>query len=543
MVPYLKKHGTDPVTGKKMELKDLLKLNFHKREGEEEEGEEGKYVCPITLKPFNRHSHIVAIKTSGHVYSFEAVKKFNLQTNNMNCLLSSTPFLKSDIITLQAPFSSQLSSSPSPPKLSFYQQHKQENQQEKQAQGEEDIEGEGEEDIEGGEDIEGEGGEDIERKVKEEINLDATALKVFQTLKKRKESEKLSGGKEKEEQQQQTKKKKKEASSNSSSHSSTTSGIMKKVGQIPQAPSFTSSSFTAKKFDSNFIQPKLCKQKAYVRIYTNFGVLNFLIHSDLSPLTSENFLTHCANGYYNGTKFHRLVPGFMIQGGDPLSRLHPSKKKGGEKEEKKEEKRVGEGGESIFGRAFQDEFHPSLSHNKRGILSMANSGPNTNNSQFFITFKPKTHLDSKHTVFGELVGGMETLDKLEEIPTNTQLEAPLLDIIITDCHVHEDPFAASQKLVQQENQKKKEEAKMEEEKKQKGQWFSNPHKNSSSNDKVGIGKYIKPSPSLSSPSLSSPSSPSSYPHYNKIKLTFGDSKGKPPTTSTKGSFKKRFDNF
>jgi cyclophilin family peptidyl-prolyl cis-trans isomerase len=100
--------------------------------------------------------------------------------------------------------------------------------------------------------------------------------------------------------------------------------------------------------------------KGYVNILTNLGELQCMIHANFVPRTSENFLELCEKGYYNGTKFHRLVKDFMIQGGDPTG--------------------TGKGGESIFGGKFEDEFHSKIRHDKPGILSMANSGPDTNAS-------------------------------------------------------------------------------------------------------------------------------------------------------------------
>lgn len=123
----------------------------------------------------------------------------------------------------------------------------------------------------------------------------------------------------------------------------------------------------------------------YARIHTELGSLNLELHCDLVPKTCENWLALAESGYYNGTVFHRVIKNFMAQGGDPTG--------------------TGKGGSSIWGATFEDEFHHSLSHNTRGVLSMCNAGPNTNGSQFFITFKSAHHLDRKHTVFGKVVGG------------------------------------------------------------------------------------------------------------------------------------------
>jgi cyclophilin family peptidyl-prolyl cis-trans isomerase len=110
------------------------------------------------------------------------------------------------------------------------------------------------------------------------------------------------------------------------------------------------------------------------------------LFADKAPVTVNNFVFLANEGFYNETIFHRVIDNFMVQGGDPTG--------------------TGRGGP---GYRFRDEFHPSLKHNKRGILSMANAGPNTNGSQFFITHVETPWLDNRHAVFGELVDGEETL--------------------------------------------------------------------------------------------------------------------------------------
>ncbi|RHY62120.1 hypothetical protein DYB38_001208, partial [Aphanomyces astaci] len=141
---------------------------------------------------------------------------------------------------------------------------------------------------------------------------------------------------------------------------------------------------------------------------------------DFVPRTCDNFLGLCAKGYYTGVIFHRIIQGFMMQGGDPSG--------------------TGKGGESIWGAPFKDEFDSRLLHSGRGVLSMANSGSNSNNSQFFITFKECHYLDNKHSVFGRVVGGMEVLDEIEALSTDKE-NRPYDKVQIQNVLVFENPFA------------------------------------------------------------------------------------------------------
>ena len=125
-------------------------------------------------------------------------------------------------------------------------------------------------------------------------------------------------------------------------------------------------------------------------ISTQFGEIKLEFFDDIAPKHVESFKLHAQNGYYDGTTFHRVIPGFMIQGGDPLGN--------------------GTGGP---GYKFDDEFS-ELTHKGPGILSMANSGPGTNGSQFFITHKATPWLDGRHTVFGEVVEGQKIVDSIEQ---------------------------------------------------------------------------------------------------------------------------------
>ena len=160
----------------------------------------------------------------------------------------------------------------------------------------------------------------------------------------------------------------------------------------------------------------------YAHFTTSEGKFTIQLYDQDAPKTVENFVglatgakewTDPRSGrkstapYYNGTVFHRVIDGFMIQGGDPLGQ--------------------GTGGP---GYKFADEFHPKRRHDKAGVLSMANSGPNTNGGQFFITLAPTSWLDNKHSIFGEIVEGMDVVKKIGSTPTSKPGDKPLKPITV-----------------------------------------------------------------------------------------------------------------
>ena len=132
--------------------------------------------------------------------------------------------------------------------------------------------------------------------------------------------------------------------------------------------------------------------KKYSAVFkTERGDFTIELYADKAPRTVNNFVFLARDGFYDGVTFHRVIRNFMAQGGDPTG--------------------TGTGGP---GYRFADEFHPALRHNSEGILSMANAGPNTNGSQFFITYGPTPHLDNHHTVFGKVTQGMEVVRAIQE---------------------------------------------------------------------------------------------------------------------------------
>lgn len=151
-----------------------------------------------------------------------------------------------------------------------------------------------------------------------------------------------------------------------------------------------------------------------VILHTTMGDVHIRLYPEECPKTVENFTTHCRNGYYDNLIFHRVIKGFMIQTGDPLG--------------------DGTGGQSIWGREFEDEFHKSLRHDRPFTVSMANAGPNTNGSQFFITTVATPWLDNKHTVFGRVAKGMDVVQGIEKVKTDRG-DKPYQDVKILNVTV------------------------------------------------------------------------------------------------------------
>lgn len=136
----------------------------------------------------------------------------------------------------------------------------------------------------------------------------------------------------------------------------------------------------------------------HVVLETTQGVIELKLFADIAPLAVENFITHVKNGYYDGVVFHRIIKNFMIQGGDPTG--------------------TGRGGSSIWNKPFKDEYKDkTFSH--AGVLAMANAGPNTNGSQFFITTVPTPWLNGRHTIFGQVsTESFSVVNKLQNVKTS-----------------------------------------------------------------------------------------------------------------------------
>ncbi|MBN1300976.1 MAG: peptidylprolyl isomerase [Melioribacteraceae bacterium] len=143
---------------------------------------------------------------------------------------------------------------------------------------------------------------------------------------------------------------------------------------------------------------------------TNMGKFEIELFAGDVPKTVENFVGLSTKNYYNGVTFHRVIDNFMIQGGDPTG--------------------TGRDGESYWGGKFEDEFKVHLKHDEAGTLSMANAGPNTNGSQFFITLVPTPWLNGKHTVFGKVISGIEVVKAIGKVPTTKPYDKPVNDVVM-----------------------------------------------------------------------------------------------------------------
>ncbi|KAJ9450274.1 Peptidyl-prolyl cis-trans isomerase CYP18-1 [Diplonema papillatum] len=157
-------------------------------------------------------------------------------------------------------------------------------------------------------------------------------------------------------------------------------------------------------------------------LHTSHGDLKIELFCDDCPKACENFLALAASGYYDQTKFHRCMRNFIVQGGDPTG--------------------TGKGGASCWGTYFKDEIRQHLRHDVRGVLSMANkkNQPDTNGSQFFITFSRQPHLNNVNTVFGKVIHGWETLDKMEKVPVDAK-SRPTVPATLNSVTIHANPIA------------------------------------------------------------------------------------------------------
>ncbi|KAF4631740.1 hypothetical protein G7Y89_g6390 [Cudoniella acicularis] len=387
---WLAKHSTNPVTGKPLKDKDLIKLNFA-RNSDDGTGDSGKgeMVDPVTFKVFTDNTHIVAIRhgNEANVFAWETVERLNIKAKMWRDLVDDREFGRSDIITLQDP---QNIESRDLSKFKFLKDGESVLTKEKQ-----------------------------EERQKGSVNIDALGRVGDKVLRAKEAVERARREREAGGDVNRSKALTKTGPSNSAPKPKSCRKFHE-TGLTPE----TSGERALLTDEEYMLRPKRVKIKGYARIETNLGSLNIELQTETAPRAVWNFIQLAKKGYYNGVQFHRNIRNFMIQGGDPTG--------------------TGKGGTSIWGKNFQDEFDGPLTHDARGIMSMANKGKNTNSSQFFITYRPAKHLDRKHTIFGRVVGGLDVLQKLENAPVDSG-NRPLDDIIMENVVVFVDPFEEFQK--------------------------------------------------------------------------------------------------
>ncbi|KAJ3520320.1 hypothetical protein NM208_g13755 [Fusarium decemcellulare] len=419
-------------------------------------------IDPVTYKVFTDNTHIVAIRhgTYANVFAWDTVERMNIKAKTWRDLVDDEEFTRADIITLQDP---QNAAKRNLDQFKYLQdgheaQLTKEQEEDRQA-GNINSNALG---SMGDKVLRARAAVDKARKAREQggdINRSSTALAkpvaaanvVRQNMIKDKK-----------------------LAPNSAAYT---------TGKA--AASFTSTGLTPETSgeralltdEEYMLKPKRVKTTGYARMETNLGELTIELYPEYAPKAVWNFIRLSQTGYYKGVAFHRNIPNFMIQGGDPSG--------------------TGRGGQSIWNKYFDDEFEGPATHNARGTISMANKGKNTNSSQFFITYKPTPHLDRKHTIFGRVVANLDVLSKMEDVPTDGS-NRPLNKIVIKDIVVFHDPFAEfqTQKLEQERQTKEQEEIRLrggtdDDKTTWTGKRIRNDGTIESAGAKESVGKYLK----------------------------------------------------
>ncbi|KAK1750690.1 hypothetical protein QBC47DRAFT_352754 [Echria macrotheca] len=428
---WLEKHQTNPVNGQPLAAKDLIKLNFarnadtsstadpNRNGGAGATDGKGDYIDPVSFKVFTDNTHIVAIRhgTYANVFAWDTVERMNIKAKMWRDLVDDVEFGRRDIITLQDP---QNAASRDLSQFKY---------------------------LRDGEDALPTPEQAAERR---EGSVNVAALgRIGEKVLRAKEAverarkEREAGG----DVNRTTKSLVKTATT-----SAVRASMIQEKKLAPNAATYTTgkaaASFTSTGLTPStsgeravltdeewMLKPRRVKNKGYARLETSHGDLTLELYPETAPKAVWNFIKLAERGYYRDVPFHRSIRNFMIQGGDPTG--------------------TGRGGTSVWGNTFADELEGPLTHDGRGVVSMANKGKNTNSSQFFITYRAAKHLDRKHTIFGRVVDGSDTtLTKMEAVPVEEGTNRPLTDIVIKDVVVFLDPF---EEFLKERNQKEGEE--------------------------------------------------------------------------------------
>ncbi|ORY63534.1 peptidyl-prolyl cis-trans isomerase cyp8 [Pseudomassariella vexata] len=411
---WLENHKTNPVNGEPLALRDLIKLNFARNgdldsKGKDGSGGDGKgdLIDPVSFKVFTDNTHIVAIRHGGYanVFAWDTVERMNIKAKMWNDLVDDEGFGRSDIITLQDP---QNAASRDLSQFKYLKDGEDalltKEQEEERKEGNVNI------------NALGRVGDKVLR-AKVAVEKARREREAGGDVNRSKAIAKSSASNEPRQSMIQDKKQAYNAAAYTTGRAAAS---FTSTGLTPE----TSGERAVLTDEEYMLKPKRVKHKGYARMETNLGDLNIELQTEHAPKAVWNFIRLAEKGYYQNVAFHRNIRNFMIQGGDPSG--------------------TGRGGQSIWGKNFSDEFEGPLTHSQRGIMSMANKGKNTNSSQFFITYKPVKHLDNKHTIFGKVVGGLDVLSKMEDVPTDGS-DRPLNKIVIKNIVVYIDPFQEFQK--------------------------------------------------------------------------------------------------
>lgn len=396
ILSWLLKHGTNPVDGKPLKADDLIRLHFAKND-------EGEMVDPVTFKVFTDNTHMVALKTTGNVFAYDTVERLNIKAKMWRDLVSDEVFGRKDIITLQDPQNVQSRNLSS---FKYLQEGVSTLTEEQQRERNAGVN-------------------------KYALGNAASVLKskdTSPTPPKPQVGKYLHQGSSS------------SIPSNAISKTASANNTPKPAHTFKTTPynaaqhttgraaaSFTSTGLTphtsgdlALLSDEEYmLKPRRIKNPGYARILTTHGALNLELLPEFAPKAVWNFIQLAKRGYYKDVIFHRNIRNFMLQGGDPTG--------------------TGRGGTSCWGRNFEDEFEGPARHDGRGVVSMANKGKGTNSSQFFITYRAATHLDRKHTIFGRVVGGLETLEAIEGVESD-EGGRPKEEVRMEEVSVLVDPF-------------------------------------------------------------------------------------------------------
>ena len=435
LMKYIQETHKNPIDGTELDEAKVYPLRFRKNEG-------GNCFCPVSEKEFTDRSHIVAIRTTGNTYAYDIVQTLNVKTKDFNDLLFGTPFKRSDIVVLQDPTTMWEKRNTA---TFFHTKSTQAKQAHLQ--------------------ILKKKAEDISTTTVTAANLwdlDPADPEYARDMRARKAIARDV-----------------ENNLKFAAAGVTSTGVTQYATDVKKTVSAAEAVEERVFADFRALCPPGSDRKhdAVVALQTSLGEMTLNLFCGVCPKTAYNFLKLAERKYYDETVFHRVVKGFVLQGGDPEG--------------------TGSGGESCWGGVFGDEIFGRLRHSKRGVLSMANSGRDSNGSQFFLTLGAAPALDGKHTVFGEVSSGLEVLDAVDRIETDAATERPLQPISLHRVEVLSSPFAALEEAAAEELDPEKKAAREAEREKQtaagnvRGKWFSAPQAQLENSASTEVGKYMQ----------------------------------------------------